>query len=314
MSSAPTARALICEVAAGRQILMSVMYRGPVVIRRRLGSALRQLRAEKGYGLDVIAKKLEISPAKLSRLEAGHVAPKLRDIRDLLDEYGAPAHLRKELLKLADDAKDQGWWQPLPRAVNPDLNLYISLETEARTLRIFGTAVPALLQTETYARMVQAGVEPQKTAAEHEEIVKLRLRRQHLLKPDREHVDPLQLHAILDEAALRRGPATGPLMAEQMRGLVERAPWPNITVQVLPFSACFTPAWSVFSIFEPRDPSDWPVVCVERTGSETYYDSPLDIGRYEQIWQTLSAQAASPEETVSIIETAAHEWQHAPRA
>src|SRR5690349_15625709 len=100
---------------------MSVMYRGPVVIRRRLGSALRQLRTGKGYGLDVIAKKLEISSAKLSRLEAGLVAPKSRDVRDLLEEYDAPAELREELLKLAEDAKDQGWWQPLTAIVDGDL-------------------------------------------------------------------------------------------------------------------------------------------------------------------------------------------------
>jgi hypothetical protein len=81
---------------------------------------------------------------------------------------------------------------------------------------------------------------------------------------------------------------------------------------VLPFSACYTAALSTFSIFEPREPSDWPVACVESTARDSYFDSQSEIGRYGHIWQRLMEKASTPTESKSIIKAAAYEWERAP--
>ncbi|HET6392272.1 MAG TPA: helix-turn-helix transcriptional regulator, partial [Blastococcus sp.] len=44
---------------------------GPVVTRRRLGGELRRLRESAGLKLEDVARRLECSPSKISRLENG---------------------------------------------------------------------------------------------------------------------------------------------------------------------------------------------------------------------------------------------------
>ena len=137
---------------------------GPVVLRRRLGSVLKRLRSERGLHLDVVARQLEISPSKLSRLETGQVVPKIRDVRDLLLLYQAPNELTERMMRWAAEAKEPGWWHPFSAATAADLDLYISLEVEARKIRMYSLPISGLLQTEEYARMLLAGAAPTGTA------------------------------------------------------------------------------------------------------------------------------------------------------
>lgn len=287
---------------------------GPVVIRRRLGAALKRLRGEKGLHLDAVAKTMEMSPAKLSRLETGHVAPKIRDVRDLLDAYDAPEAIRAELLRWAEDAKGHGWWQPFTARVVADLDLYISLEAEAAELKLYCTCVPGLLQTEQYARMLLEGVTPQRSVAQREELVDIRLRRQRVLDAGREAAPPLALHVVMDEAALYRGPTPdhptmGHVMAEQMDALVAATRRANVTVQVFPFEACYDEACSTFAIFEPRVPSDWTVVNVESTLHDAYYDASAQVSAFREIWQDVVARACDPEDSLNRLRDAADRWR-----
>ena len=60
---------------------------GPLLPRRRLGAELRRLRGDRT--LDEVAAETLISTSKLSRLENGQGVPQPRDIRDLINFYGA---------------------------------------------------------------------------------------------------------------------------------------------------------------------------------------------------------------------------------
>ena len=124
---------------------MSTGVHGPIVVRR-LGVTLKRLRAEVGMHLDAVARRLEISPSKLSRLETGQVAPKIRDVRDLLEIYQAPADVRERMMRRASEAKEPGWWQPFSDGSVPDLDHYISLEAEAKQINIFSWPISGLLQ------------------------------------------------------------------------------------------------------------------------------------------------------------------------
>src|SRR2546421_12912295 len=88
--------------------------RGPVVPRRRLGAELRALREQAGLTIDEVAKALECSVSKVSRLETGQGIPYRRDVRDLLDRYGItdPAH-RDRLMRWVREGNRQGWWDAL---------------------------------------------------------------------------------------------------------------------------------------------------------------------------------------------------------
>lgn len=275
---------------------------GPVVIRRRLGNVLKQLRGERNLQLAEVAKKLEISPSKLSRIETGHVEPKFRDVRDLLEIYGAPAEVREQVLDWANEAKSPGWWQPFSVHIPADLDLYISLESEARAVLIFSTPINGLLQTRRYARETLRGVVPDVTDDERDTLVGIRLGRQRVVAPDRVDAAPLELHAILDESALHRiARENSDLMREQLTELITRSRWPNITLQVLPFSAGYTSGISTFAIFEPRSARDWPVVNVESTGLDTYFDTPAEIQKYRSAWRDVVAKSLSPDDSRTFI-------------
>ena len=45
----------------------------PTVRRRRLGNELRRLRLSAGVTIDQVAKQLECSESRISRIETGHV-------------------------------------------------------------------------------------------------------------------------------------------------------------------------------------------------------------------------------------------------
>lgn len=280
---------------------MSVTH-GPVVIRRRLGHVLKQLRTDRDLHLSAVATRLAMSPSKLSRIETGQVEPKFRDVRDLLDIYDASADTRDQLLGWANDAKSPGWWQPfLSKVTGADLDLYNSLEAEARTELMYSLPITGLLQTEAYARTLLSDAYPSASERNLARLVEIRVGRQAVIELDREDAPPLELHAVLDEAALHR--CSDPsVMYDQLVALLRRSEQPNVTVQVLPFSAGFTRAIGNFAVFEPRaTDTDWTVVHVESTGDETYLDTAAEVRTYRSIWSDVTARALDPDATRALI-------------
>lgn len=275
---------------------------GPVVIRRRLGHVLKQLRVARDLQLSQVARQLEVSASKLSRIETGHVEPKFRDVRDLLEIYDAASDVRDQVLAWANEAKSPGWWQPFSVRVTADLDLYISLESEAESVRIYSTPISGLLQTEQYAREMLRGAYPEVTTDEIATLVGIRMGRQHVVDPDRSDAAPLDLHAVLDESALHRFAGTAETMRAQLHELVDRSRLPHITLQILPFAAGFASATSTFAIFAPRSEQDWTVVNVESTGVDTYFDTPAEVAKYRTVWDDVIAKALSPEDSRRFIE------------
>lgn len=275
---------------------------GPVVIRRRLGHVLKQLRVSRDLQLSQVAKQLEVSPSKLSRIETGQVDPKFRDVRDLLEIYEAPEETREQVFAWATDAKAAPWWQPFSATIaGADLDMLISLEAEARKKRNFSLPVAGLLQTETYARSLLRNALVNGPETEVERLVEIRMGRQSVIEPDRNDAPPLELHVVLDEAGLHRI-ADPSIMDGQIRTLLRRSDQPNVTLQVLPFSAGWSRATSTFSLFQPRESTaDWPVVNVESTGSDSYFDSEIAVSSYEQIWENVLTHALCPEDTRRLL-------------
>ncbi|MGH3836395.1 MAG: helix-turn-helix domain-containing protein, partial [Pseudonocardiaceae bacterium] len=217
--------------------------RGPVVPRRRLGAELRALRDQAGLTIEEVAKELECSVSKVSRLETGQGIPKSRDVRDLLDRYGVTdqAH-RDRLMRWVRDGQRQGWWDDFSDVLAPDpedpllpdnLSRYVALEQDASEVRSFETIVfHGLLQTENYARAI---LNTLSTADEEatDRLVELRMRRQRRLYAEE---DPLIVHMVLDEAVLYRPVGGKQVMRGQLKRLLDDAQRPNITIRVLPFS------------------------------------------------------------------------------
>jgi transcriptional regulator with XRE-family HTH domain len=271
--------------------------RSPTVRRRELGALLRKLRTEKGLTVEQAAGQLMFSMSKLSRMETGHGAPSRRDIRDLCALYEVTDEAeRKRMMNLAVEGRQAGWWQSY------DLNQfadYVGLEADAVSVKNYQSIlIPGLLQTPDYARAVNEAVIPQPDPERLEEQTEVRLRRQDRLTQD----PPLHFGVILDEAALHRvigGPA---VMEAQLRHLTELSKLPNVTLQVIPFSAGAHPAMdSTFNVLEFADAVPG-VVYVEGLVGWVYMKRSRDVERYARVFERLCHVALPPRESVELIE------------
>jgi transcriptional regulator with XRE-family HTH domain len=279
--------------------------RSPTVRRRELGALLRALRNEKGLTVDQVATSLMCSPSKVSRMETGHGAATPRDIRDLCNLYDVTDESeRDQLMSLAREGKQAGWWQGY------DLDYfatYVGLEAEATGIKYFqSTIVPGLMQTPAYARaMHEAGI-PKFTQERIDQLIEVRLTRQRLLvrKP------PVRLEVILDEAVLHRLVGGAAVMRGQLDRLIELSNEPNVSIQVIAYSAGAHPAMdSTFNILEFTG-SVSSVVYVEGLVGWIYVERPPDVDRYQQVFEHLRAVASSPRESIELIARVGAGYDH----
>ena len=269
--------------------------RSPTVRRRELGALLRALRTQHDLTVDQVAEHLLCSPSKVSRLETGHRAATLRDVRDLCELYGVsdPGE-RERLMSLAREARQQAWWQSY------DLNYstYVGLETEAVAISGFqSTVVPGLLQTAGYARAGHEGAMPRLSDDEIQRLIEAKLTRQQLLTQPH----PPSFSAVLDEAALHRVVGGPRVMADQLDRLLEAARLPHITIQVIPFAIGAHPGVeSNFNILDMPTPTPG-VVFVEGLVGSIYLERSEDLDRYHRVFDRLRTIALTPDESIGLI-------------
>ena len=273
---------------------------GPTVRRMLVGARLRRLRTEQGLSREQAGEAIRASEWKIHRLENGQVSFKERDVVDLLRLYGVvdPGEV-SALLTMAREANQPGWWDQYSDLLPQWFRAYVDLESAAAVIRIYeGQLVPGLLQTEDYMRAVVSGAYLGEAPEEVERRVALRVARQALL----ERPAAPRLWAVVDEAALRRPVGGREVMRAQLERLIEATKLPNVTLQVLSWSAGAHPAMTgAFSTLRFGDQDLPDVVYVEHLTNALYLDRREDVNQYLHVMDTLSVRAASPDRTVDTL-------------
>ncbi|WP_326597243.1 helix-turn-helix domain-containing protein [Streptomyces sp. NBC_01803] len=280
----------------------------PTVRRRRLGQELRRLREERGMTAEEVADRLLVSQSKISRLENGRRSISPRDVRDLCGVYEVEdAKLVESLMQMARESRQQGWWHAFAE-LSPSYSVYIGLETDASSLRVYEPqVVPGLLQTQAYAVAVISGALPEVGQDEVDSRVQVRLRRQQRIWDEK---NPLRLWAVVDEAALRRSVGGPRAMVEQLHRLVECSRLPHVTLQVMPFSAGAHPGVNgQYAILEFPEATDSTVIYLEGGTSDLYLEKPHDVQHYSVMYEHLRAQALSPEATRRFMVKLSEEYR-----
>jgi transcriptional regulator with XRE-family HTH domain len=275
---------------------------GPTVLRMILGRQLQALREKAGLSYDQAAEVIYSSSATIRRMERAEGALKPLNVKSLLMAYGItdPREI-DAFLALARDASKPGWWHSYDDVLPTWFRTLIGLEEAASLIRGYDPHwIPGLLQTPDYARASVATGFPNATEEEVNRRVELRLARQHILT----RPDPPRLWLVIDEATLRRPAAsTGPqVMRAQLDALAEAAVRPNITVQVLPFTAGLHPAmYGPYRIFR-FDGQDQPDIVYGESMTSAFYIDKLDeTALYTQALDRISAQATPGENTVKVL-------------
>ncbi len=287
-----------------QSLLESPSVGGPTVLRILLGAQLRRLREARRLSLEEAGNVIRASHSKISRLETGRVGFKDRDIVDLLTFYGITDEKEREALRaLASKANSPGWWHDYSDVLPHWFEAYVGLEEAASQIRAYEVQfVPGLLQTEDYARAVtMLGYSNPKEITRR---VGLRLARQALLT----RPDPPSLWVVLDEAVLRRPIGGLTVMRAQLEHIIETSQLPNVTVQVVPFTAGgHAAAGGPFSVLRFGEYDLPDVVYLEQLTSSLYLDKLEIVDSYLAVMERLCIEAATPANSVKIIRAALRE-------
>jgi transcriptional regulator with XRE-family HTH domain len=274
----------------------------PTVRRRRLGAELRRYRELAGLTIDQVAEQLDCSASKISRLETGQTGSSPRDVRDMLALYGVGDAELEELLTVARETRQRGWWQPYGSILTA---AYVGFEAAADRIRSYeAQCIPGLLQTPEYARSMIAAVHTGRPIDEVDNRVRLRLGRQTLVTQE----DPVDFWCVLDEAALRRPVGGRGVMRCQLEHLIRESARPNVTLQVLPMSSGEHPGMDgSFVILCFPDDADPDTVYVTIATGGVFQEKPDDVSRYKTIFECLQEMALPSAESAEFIAMMAKE-------
>ncbi|GHE39542.1 DUF5753 domain-containing protein [Streptomyces capitiformicae] len=180
---------------------------------------------------------------------------------------------------------------------------FMELEATARIMWKFTLGIPGLMQIEDFARGVLSGAQTTADVDEAvEEQVAARLGRQYLL---RQKPEP-DLRIIMDEFALRRPAAGGKTWHDQLLHLETAARWPNLTLQVLPFSAgAHHHMNGSLTLLWQRDGS--AVAYKEGNGCSRLIEDSDEVLRQRLSYDRLRDLALSPPDSLALIKDALKE-------
>jgi transcriptional regulator with XRE-family HTH domain len=279
----------------------------PTVRLRRLAAELRRLRAESELSREQVEEQTGVNEGTLYRIETARARPQRRTLNALLDLYEVTDPLRADLLDVARSANGQGWARPYHWQLPGEYAAYISFEAEARAVHNYESLfIPGLLQTEDYGRAMIKGVLPTATESEINERVEARAERQKLL----DAADPLELWAVVDEAAIRRVVGGPRVMAAQLEHVMQMMTRPNVTVQAITYDSGAHPGMpGAFVHMEFRDQLDPELVYVDTLAGDIFLEADDDIRRYRAMFDHLRAGALSPPDTAKLIASVAEGWK-----
>jgi transcriptional regulator with XRE-family HTH domain len=270
-----------------------------LIRRRRLAAELRRLREAAQLTCDEVAARLDCSASKISRIETGRVLVSPRDVRDLIAIYGVPEDQRGTFIQLARESRQKGWWQTWGD-VQPHFATYLGMESEACEIRQYAVArVPALLQTEDYARAVVTGsrVGTGRYPDSAERIVQMLMERQRLAT-----VSPPAVQVVLDEAALRRLVGGREVMRRQIEHLIELSSMQTTVLQFIPFSSGAHVTLDLpFVILAFPDPADLDVAAIGYATGMVWLEDAAEVHSYNTFFRHLQAAALSPRDSGALM-------------
>jgi transcriptional regulator with XRE-family HTH domain len=282
------------QVTAGRM---------STVLGRKLGGELLKLRDALGLTQPQAAAALTATQTKIAKIERGFSPVRDPDLHALCELYGVErdSPVRGRLIALAQTDRERrrasGWWKEYTDL--GDLVEYIQLEDGAATIRTYQSQlVPGLLQTPQYARAVAVADDVWQDLDDVEQFVQVRLARQARLTD--EH--PLELWAILSEAALRQQVGGQTTMRGQLEHLLTATDLPNVKLQVLPFSAGAHASMSgPFVIVGFEEPASLDVVYLETPGSTLWLEREEDANRHRGLFDSVRRSALSTTDSLALL-------------
>lgn len=258
-----------------------------------VGREIRIAREAKGISRPKLAARIPVAESTLRWWESGRTLPPTDVVPQLVEWLDLPPTVVRVINDLAVKEVAPEW-----------LGRWAALERKASSLLMFEPLViPGLLQTPDYARAVlRLGKEPD---MDLDAQVGERVARQGIL--DREDQSPPLVHAILDEAVIRRPVGGEKTMSDQLLHVLNLAARDTVIIQVVPFGAG-EHAGFAGAAFVLASVNGSEVAYVDNALRGDVIERPEDVASIRRLWQKLSAKALPEEQSLKMVKEAAEQW------
>jgi len=276
----------------------------PSALRWLIGAELKNARNRAGLSITQLADKSGIGRPKLGHMESGKYTQYPADITKFLEACNATQPDIERLSSLAGKTDEKSWWAPYA-TVLPDWNrTYVGLEGMASHMFTYEPVVlPGLLQTAEYAETLTEAVGF--VRADHaERFVEFRRARAERLTAEDQ---PLHLHAVIEEGALRRVIGDSELMARQYEHLLAMAEVDNVVIQIArPADGPHAAAPGQFTILDFDLAQS--IAFIEQIDGAVYAQDRDAVNAYKMVSENLERVALNPAKSQELI-TRAETWK-----
>lgn len=280
----------------------------PFVRRRRLARELIRLREEHGYSSARLATDIGVARQRISRLENGHVSPDLDEIMRILQLFGVTESRWNQLMTIARDAQERGWWAKFADEMGSRQALYANLEAGASEICEYHLVfLPGLLQIPTYTEARAHMDRPSSDGYDPAHALEARAARQRML----ERPGGPTYEVVIDEVAIRRLAAPPSIVAGQLDHLVHEGHHRQaLTVHVLPLTAKIPDhavPRSAFYTYRYPDPGDPIVVAVDTVTDDLVLTEEAGVNRYLDLYRKIRSAALAPPDSLDFLAAVAEE-------
>ncbi len=267
---------------------------------RRLGEALRAVRAHAGLSGEQLAKRLGISQSRVSRIELGQQVALADLVRRWAEVTGAPEKRCAELIGWAESAGSEAaaWRAAMGRGLARLQRDSRELEASAATIRSFQPVlVPGLLQVPEYARRVFTAGNPQHSPSEIAAAVAARVDRQLRL-----YEGTARFEFVISEAVLRWRVGPPHVMLAQLDRIIAVASLDSVDVRVIALDTDVDTWYEHgFDLKDDRAEDD-PVVTVETQTSPVVTIDPTEVAFYRDAFVRLQQVALHGPEVGALLQ------------
>jgi hypothetical protein len=266
-------------------------------MRWLIGAELARHRNAAGMTLAGASRSSGIPAPSIGHLESGRMQQDPEHISRLLTAYQAGQAEIDRLSTLTGRADEATWWAPWARVVPDWLKTFVGLEALASDEFVYEpTIIPGLLQTEDYARAVTTG-SPRVRQDHGERFVGFRMARAARLT---EGDQPLRLHAVIAEAALRLAVGTPELRRDQLRYLLVMSELDNVTIQIIrPEDGLHNALTGQFVLLGFDNTHS--LAYAELPDGAVYLQDREQVETYKLVSETLQRVALGPDQSAALV-------------
>jgi hypothetical protein len=271
---------------------------------REVGLTLRKLRIDAGLDAQDVARGIDWTTVKVSRVETGKQRITPIEVAVYAMYCGAVGKQLAEILDLAhEDDTDHRFRRHHGELPDELRSLIIEESTAAHIADYEPVLVPGLAQTEDYARTLIIDGNAQ-TKDQIDTRVRARMARQGLIKK----IDPTQCRFVIHEHALRSMVGSPAIMHEQLLHLVFLGGRPQCEVRVVPLGA---PHHGIaphsFRIMRYVDHP--PIIYLQTVTASVFLEKQPDIDTYQALMKRIDAIALDDVRSREMLVRIAGEYE-----